>query len=167
MSKVHLDSIQHEVLGGIWFAVNDNGLFALDFPFDRARFIEKFHITNIADGGNSVSEMVKTQLLDYLNGTRKVFDLPIDWSVFREFQQKALRATFDIPYGMTKSYKQVAEALGSPNGARAVGRAEATNAIPIVIPCHRVLGSTGSLHGYGSGVGLPTKEWLLNHERSR
>jgi len=166
MSKVHIDSIQHEVLGGIWFAVNETGLFALDFPFDKERFIEKFQISDHVEGGNSLSEIVKTQLLEYLAGTRKKFDMPIDWSVFNEFQRKALRATFDIPYGTTKSYKQVAEAVGSPNGARAVGRAEATNRIPLVIPCHRVLGSDGSLHGYGSGLGLPTKEWLLAHERS-
>lgn len=166
MSKVHIDSIQHEVLGGIWFAVNENGLFALDFPSDRERFIENNHINNCSEGGNEMSALVKNQLIEYLKGTRKTFDLPIDWSVFREFQQKALRATFEIPYGETKTYKQVAEAVGNANGARAIGRAEATNVIPLVIPCHRVLGADGSLHGYGAGTGLPTKEWLLNHERS-
>lgn len=166
MSKIFIDSIQHEVLGGIWFAVNENGLFALEFPYDKQRFILKFHIDHFAEGGNATTELVKSQLLEYLAGTRKKFDMPIDWSVFKEFQRKALRATFEIPYGETKTYKQVAEAVGSPNGSRAVGRAEATNMIPLVIPCHRVLGSDGSLHGYGSGIGLATKEWLLDHERS-
>jgi O-6-methylguanine DNA methyltransferase len=75
-----------------------------------------------------------------------------------------LRATYEIPYGETRTYKQIAEVIGAPGAARAVGRAEATNPMPVVLPCHRVLGSDGKLHGYGAGAGLETKTWLLKLE---
>ncbi len=88
----------------------------------------------------------------------------IDWSVLTPFQQKVLQATLAIPYGQTRTYAEIAQQVGKPRAARAVGRAEATNPMPVVIPCHRVIGSDGKLHGYGAGEGLPTKAWLLELE---
>ncbi len=104
------------------------------------------------------------QLREYLTGRRRDFDLPINWDCLRPFQQKALQATYAIPFGEVSTYGQIAAAIGSPRSARAVGRAQATNPMPIIIPCHRVIGSTGGLHGYGGKSGLATKAWLLRLE---
>jgi methylated-DNA-[protein]-cysteine S-methyltransferase len=81
------------------------------------------------------------------------------------FQAKALQTVYAIPYGETRSYGDIAAAIGQPRAARAVGRANATNPMPLVIPCHRVIASDGSLHGYGGPGGLRTKAWLLDLER--
>ena len=81
------------------------------------------------------------------------------------FQRLALQATFAIPYGRTATYAEIASQLGNPRLARAVGRAEATNPMPLVLPCHRVLGTDGKLHGYGGPGGIGMKEWLLALER--
>jgi methylated-DNA-[protein]-cysteine S-methyltransferase len=88
----------------------------------------------------------------------------VDWSLLRPFQQSVLRATYAIPFGETRTYKEIAEQVGHPNAARAVGRAEATNPMPLVLPCHRVIGMDGKLHGYGMAEGLITKAWLLKLE---
>ncbi|MCX8062406.1 MAG: methylated-DNA--[protein]-cysteine S-methyltransferase [Anaerolineales bacterium] len=104
------------------------------------------------------------QLRAYFNGTLKVFDLPIDWNRFTPFQEQVLRKTFAIPYGQVKTYAQIAQEVGKPRAARAVGQVEAHNPLPIIIPCHRVIGSDGSLHGYGAPGGLETKARLLKLE---
>jgi methylated-DNA-[protein]-cysteine S-methyltransferase len=105
------------------------------------------------------------QLSEYLSGERQAFDLPIDWEILPVFQRRALEATFAVPYGKTTTYASIASQLGKPRAARAVGRAEATNPMPLVLPCHRVLGSDGKLHGYGGPGGIGMKEWLLELER--
>ncbi len=104
------------------------------------------------------------ELAEYLNGKRTAFTIPIDWTIFRPFQREALQAIFRIPYGETRTYAEIAAQINRPRAYRAVGRANATNPMPLVIPCHRVIGTDGKLHGYGGGEGLPTKEWLLKME---
>ena len=104
------------------------------------------------------------ELREYLNGKRTAFTIPIDWSLFRPFQCEALQVVYRIPYGETCTYHDIALEMGRPNASRAVGRANATNPMPLVIPCHRVIGRDGKLHGYGGGEGLKTKEWLLKME---
>lgn len=108
-------------------------------------------------------EEIKTQLGAYFNGELKSFDLS-PTPVGTAFQQKVWRALRGIPYGTLVSYKTVAETIGHPNAVRAVGGANGKNPIPIVIPCHRVIGSDGSLTGFGGG--LKTKKTLIDLEKS-
>ncbi len=105
---------------------------------------------------------VKIQLEEYFNGRRQSFDLALA-PVGTTFQQKVWQALRDIPYGTFISYKTVAENIGNPKAVRAVGGANGKNPIPIVIPCHRVIGSDGSLTGFGGG--LKTKKILIDLER--
>lgn len=103
------------------------------------------------------------QLLGYLEGTRKTFDLPLA-AEGTEFQKTVWEALCSIPYGETRSYKQVAEMIGQPNASRAVGKANNKNPILILTPCHRVLGSDGKLVGYAAGLDIKKK--LLELEKS-
>lgn len=106
---------------------------------------------------------VRTQLAEYFAGTRREFDLPLH-PAGTPFQQRVWTALRDIPYGETTSYGKTAAAIGEPGAARAVGLANGQNPLPIIVPCHRVIGADGSLTGYGGG--LDTKRWLLAHEAS-
>ncbi len=102
------------------------------------------------------------QLAEYFDGERTEFDLPLDL-VGTEFQVAAWQALATIPFGETVSYGEQARRLGRPNAFRAVGAANGQNPVPIVLPCHRVVGADGSLTGFGGG--LDTKRWLLDHEQ--
>lgn len=102
------------------------------------------------------------QLSDYFAGKRQVFDLPLAPNG-TEFQLAVLQELQKIPYGSTASYAEIASRIGRPKAVRAVGAANGRNPIPIVIPCHRVIGSGGQLTGFGGG--LPTKEALLRLEK--
>ena len=102
------------------------------------------------------------QIAEYLEGKRKVFSLPLVLHG-TEFQKTVWRALQTIPYGETRSYKDIAILAGSPKAFRAVGLANNRNPISIIIPCHRVIGSNGDLVGYGGG--LPLKKYLLELER--
>ncbi|POZ62017.1 methylated-DNA--[protein]-cysteine S-methyltransferase [Chromobacterium alticapitis] len=104
------------------------------------------------------------QLAQYQAGERRDFDLPLA-PVGTPFQQQVWAALRLIPYGATMSYGELARALGNPDGARAIGRANATNPIALIVPCHRVLGADGSLTGYAGG--LPLKAALLRFELER
>ena len=106
---------------------------------------------------------VRAQLKQYFQGDLKLFNLKTDLYMSL-FYKRALRAVGKIPYATTKSYKEVTNNIGSPNGHRAVANANAKNLIPIVIPCHRVIKSNGELGGYGGGSKL--KKDLLKFERT-
>ena len=105
---------------------------------------------------------IALELREYAEGKRRQFTLPLDLSAVKPFQRTVLQVADSIKYGETRSYGWIARAIGKPRAARAVGRALATNPIPIILPCHRVLGSDGGLHGYGGG--LPLKRKLLELE---
>ena len=100
-------------------------------------------------------------LREYFAGKRRAFPLEIAWNTLPPFQRAVLQATAAIPYGETRTYGQIAAAIGKPGAARAVGRALASNPMPIVIPCHRVVSADGRLHGYSGPGGLETKARLL------
>jgi methylated-DNA-[protein]-cysteine S-methyltransferase len=102
------------------------------------------------------------QLAEYFAGERQEFDLPLA-PRGTGFQTLVWRTLVRIPYGETWSYGELARAIRRPAASRAVGAANGRNPIPIIMPCHRVIGSNGSLTGYGGG--LPIKRWLLDHER--
>ena len=103
------------------------------------------------------------QLREYFGGVRKIFDLPIT-PVGTDYQQKVWNALQQIPFGKTRSYGQVANETGNASAYRAVGSACRSNPLPIIIPCHRVVGSNGHLTGFGGGLDM--KAWLLKHEGS-
>jgi len=107
---------------------------------------------------------VAAQLRAYFAGERRDFDLALDLRRLTPFQTAVLQVVRGIPAGTVWTYGQVARAVGKPQASRAVGQALARNPIPIVIPCHRVIASDGSLGGYGGG--LATKRWLLQLERA-
>ena len=110
-----------------------------------------------------IIKQANLQLNEYLNGQRKIFELNLN-PKGTEFQKKVWEALQNIPYGETKTYKQIAEAIENSKACRAVGMANNKNPIFIVIPCHRVIGADGSLTGYGAG--LPIKEKLLTLEKN-
>ena len=123
--------------------------------------IQKISPDLIKTGRNKIIDMVEQELNDYFTGDLKTFETPCKL-YGSDFQQSVLKTLIDIPSGQTRSYKMQAEAIGNPKAVRAVARANSMNQIAIVIPCHRVIGSDGSLTGYAGG--LDKKKWLLNHE---
>jgi len=115
----------------------------------------------VTAGDNPILQLARRQLDEYFARTRTSFDLPLDaeGTAFERRVWDLLRA---IPYGTTTSYGELARRLGEPKDARAVGAANGKNPIPIIVPCHRVIGANGDLTGFGGG--LERKRWLLEHE---
>lgn len=107
---------------------------------------------------------VAVQLKDYFSGRRHKFELPLDLTCLTPFQREVLAVTSRIPWGEVWSYQRIAQEMGRPKSSRPVGQALGRNPIPIVIPCHRVIASDGSLGGYCGTTGLDLKRWLLRHE---
>jgi O-6-methylguanine DNA methyltransferase len=165
-SGLYIGETGETPLGKLWLAVSDIGLVAIACGLTQAEFeaylLKRFN--RPAECAPVRIGDVAGQLQSYLAGRLQTFTLAIDWSVLRPFQQAVLQATSEIPYGETRTYKEIAGIIGRPGAARAVGRAEATNPMPLVLPCHRVIGVDGKLHGYGLGEGVRTKEWLLKME---
>lgn len=160
--------IEESPLGRIWTAVSAEGLVAVSLWDDQEKFVsqvQKLTGTSPLFDQERVTA-VTSQIQQYLHQERREFTLPIDWSVLTPFQGVALRVVFGIEYGRTLTYRDVAQQIGKPKAVRAVGRANATNPMPLVIPCHRVLGSDGKLHGFSAPGGLETKAWLLRIEGS-
>lgn len=141
------------MLGDVTFVEEDGALLAISMQSDHGGIVQETPLIKDAF----------RQLFEYLIGERKEFDLPIRMRG-TEFQKRVWRALLDIPYGETRSYKQIAEAIGNPKGMRAVGMANNRNQLLVVVPCHRVIGANGNLVGYGEG--LEMKEFLLRLEKS-
>lgn len=112
---------------------------------------------------NSILKEIVMQLEQYFNGSRKEFDIKISLEG-TEFQKQVWNQLINIPYGEIASYKDVAEKIENAKAVRAVGNANNKNKIPIIIPCHRVIGANGNLTGYAGGI--DKKQWLLNHEKN-
>ena len=154
-------------LGPLWAAMSEEGLWAVEYGIPREDFeqrvLRRGQVRVVYDRERVDGAL--QQLSEFLEGKRRKFDLPIDWANMTDFQVRVRRAVMAIPYGDTSSYGEIAVKVGRPGGARAVGRVQATNPISFVIPCHRVIGADGSLHGYGGAGGLKTKAWLLELEK--
>lgn len=153
-------------VGPLFVAVNDRGLVALDFGLSEQEFVARVTQRTRATlirSDDQAAEALK-QVQEYLDGKRTRFDLSLDMSRMSEFQRRVLNIALKIPRGKYLTYGDVAKAIGKPQASRAVGQALGHNPVPIVIPCHRVLGSDGALHGYSGGGGIQTKAWLLRLE---
>jgi methylated-DNA-[protein]-cysteine S-methyltransferase len=136
---------------------SDSGLCAIDFEPWRP-------LQDTRPGKHAIAAEAERQLRAYFAGQLRQFDLPLDMRG-TDFQLRVWRELEGIPYGETRSYSQIAAAIGAPQAVRAVGAANGANPIPIVVPCHRVIGSGGKLVGYGGG--LPLKKRLLALEGAR
>ncbi|WP_421763343.1 bifunctional transcriptional activator/DNA repair enzyme AdaA [Ekhidna sp.] len=153
-------------LGPMMIGVTDEGLCLLEFT-DRKMLetqlstLKKRTKSEMVTGKHPMIDKVSTQLNEYFDGKRKKFDIPLI-APGTDFQQKVWDALNQIPFGVTRSYKQQADVVGDVKAVRAVARANGENRISIIIPCHRIIGSDGSIVGYGGGI--HRKQWLLKHE---
>lgn len=148
-----------------------NGCAIYPFPFDQLKIgYQDSSVTLLMrtsepardEGRTALTDVVFQQVTEYLNGRRREFDFPYTLHG-TEFQRKVWRALCAIPYGETRTYGEIAAAVGSPKACRAVGMANHRNPILIAVPCHRVIGANGKLVGYGSGLDM--KESLLQLEK--
>jgi methylated-DNA-[protein]-cysteine S-methyltransferase len=150
-------------IGSLLVAVTERGLVRISYGgFDEVLEELAAKVSPRVLEVPSRSDEVRRQLDEYWAGTRKVFDVPIDRSLSSPFYRRVLEALFEVPYGRTVHYVDLARIAGSPGATRAVGTAMRTNPIPIIQPCHRVLPSDGSLGNYAGGV--ERKQALLAHE---
>jgi methylated-DNA-[protein]-cysteine S-methyltransferase len=163
--KIYTGELNRTPLGDLRFAVSALGLVAIEWAESQSRLnAYLLRLKQPVELNQKMIQPYAKELAEYLKGKRRHFTFSIDWSTLKPFQLKTLKAVYAIPYGETQTYADIAVQIGHPNAYRAVGRANATNPMPLVIPCHRVIGKDGKLHGYGGGDGLPTKEWLLKME---
>jgi O-6-methylguanine DNA methyltransferase len=156
-------------IGPLWIALTDHGIVAVDWDMLQVDFthrIQQRFNTNVIVNDDLTAEPLR-QISEYLSGKRREFDLTLDLTCMTQFQVHVLTLTLDIPYGQITTYKEIASRHGNPRAARAVGLVEALNPIPLLIPCHRVIGSDGSLHGYGGPGGIKLKAWLINLEQDK
>lgn len=151
-------------LGRLFAAVNRKGLCALDFGRQENEFLSRFDRRVRLERNPEAVQPVMAQLCEYFAGDRSRFHLPVDLSALTPFQRTVLEAACRIAPGQVWSYHRLAKELGRPECSRPVGQALARNPVPIVIPCHRVIASNGSLGGYSGGSGLKAKQWLLRLE---
>lgn len=141
-------------VGKLHIKASDEALVSISFVNEKTVELSQ-------DIPNGIIEHTIRQLQEYFDGSRKVFDLPL-LPEGTDFQRRVWKALQEIPYGQTTTYSRLSDKLGDPKAIRAVGRANGQNPIPIVIPCHRVIGANNSLTGYAGGI--ERKRWLLQHE---
>jgi methylated-DNA-[protein]-cysteine S-methyltransferase len=151
--------------GPLLLATTGRGLVRVAFPEEDADSVLERLARRISPRiveAAAPLEPARRELEEYFAGSRRAFELPLDWTLVSPFGRRVLDATAEIPYGGVLSYAEVAAEAGSPRGSRAAGNALGSNPMPIVVPCHRVLRTGGALGGYGGG--LDRKRWLLELE---
>jgi len=149
----------HDLLARLDLAASSAGLTRVSFRPGRGK------TASPASGRiGHLLQQAWEELAEYLAGDRTFFAVPVDLSRLSDFDRAALQIASQIPYGEVRTYKWIAEQLGKPDAARAVGGAMAANPVPLIVPCHRVVKTDGGLGGYS--FGLIQKETLLNLERS-
>ncbi len=154
-------------IGTLTMAGNEDGIIYIALPgLEKTmfRFIERHFPGKDPDDSSTALEPAVTQLKEYFSGERNTFDLPMNL-IATPFNRRVLEQVARIPFGSTATYGEIARRAGNPKAVRAVGRANATNPLPIIIPCHRVIARNGKLQGYAGGLNM--KKWLLNHEGIR
>ena len=165
MEKVYYSFFDTSLLGKVFVASTERGVCMVDFLKSEKTFLkrlrEKFSGKLIRD--DQKNRNVLNQLRKYLKGDLKRFDCKLDLKG-TSFQKKVWTALSRIPYGQTRSYKEVAQAISHPKAFRAVGNSNGQNSIPLIIPCHRVIESNGGLGGFGHGVKV--KRQLLDFEKT-
>jgi methylated-DNA-[protein]-cysteine S-methyltransferase len=164
--KAYVDEIESPA-GPLAFAVDEDGTLM------RLHFVESAYgavmEAELEDEGYTVetdetrTAGVRRELAEYVSGRRRTFDVPLAF-VGSVWQKAVWMELTRIPFGETRSYGEIADSLGRPGAARAVGRANACNVMPVVVPCHRVIAADGTLGGFNGGLHL--KERLLEHERN-
>jgi methylated-DNA-[protein]-cysteine S-methyltransferase len=165
METIYYSSFDSPLLRKVFVASTEKGVCMVDFLKSEKAFLKRlrkrFHGKMVRD--DQKNKGVLSQLKKYLKGKLRRFDCRLD---FRgtPFQKKVWSELAKIPYGQTRSYKKIAEAIGYPKAFRAVGNANGRNSLPLIIPCHRVIESNGGLGGFGHG--LKAKKQLLDFERS-
>lgn len=164
-----LSEYKQSQLGNLLAAQTRRGVYAFAFGLSRTAFLSQIEKRTRTAVLSSVTwqealHPILEQAAEYLAGQRRQFDLQIDYTGLTDFQVEVYRAVLAVPYGQTATYGQIAEAIGRPLAARAVGAANGANPLPILIPCHRLVGADGSLRGYGGTGGLKTKRWLIDLE---
>jgi methylated-DNA-[protein]-cysteine S-methyltransferase len=150
----------------LWAAVSPVGMRYLSFGISREEFLKRILLwekhTDLKFSPHP--DPAFDQVIAYLTGRHRMFSIPIDDHGWTDFQKTVYQDVLQIPYGQTKTYGEIAQRINKPQAARAVGAANGANPIPIIIPCHRLVGSDGSLRGYGGKGGISTKQWLLDLE---
>ncbi len=160
--KGHVYKTVKSPVGTLKLVATDDGLAAILWENDNP---DRVRLNIVAESENHpILREVESQLADYFAGKRKSFDLPFDFTG-TEFQKRVWAALLAIPFGETRSYGHIAEQIGHPKAARAVGAANGRNPISIVVPCHRLVGSTGDLTGFAGG--LAAKRHLLGLETGK
>ena len=152
-------------VGTVWVASTDIGICKISLGSDRSGAFMGWLSEHVAEleprEDGDVMAFATAQLVEYFSGSRRTFDLPLDVRG-TAFQRMVWSQVIRIPYGATATYGDIAQLVGKPKASRAVGSAVGANPLPIVIPCHRVIGSRGNLVGFGAG--LDVKESLLELE---
>ena len=156
-------------LGPMIAGISNNQLCLLEFakPERLSRTLiklERQYKYSLIEGKHPLFQQLEIELADYFTGTLKNFNIPI-LMIGTDFEKRVWNELLKIPYGITKSYLEIAKQVGNPTAFRAVARANGSNNISIIIPCHRVIASNGDLQGYGGG--LWRKEKLLNLENNQ
>jgi methylated-DNA-[protein]-cysteine S-methyltransferase len=153
-------------VGPLVLAATDDGLVTISYQAtDQVLDVLATRVSPRVVAFPARLDRARRQLDDYFAGTRRSFDLELDWRLMTPFQQSIMRVVHDVPFGHVATYQQVATAIGRPTASRAAGGANARNPLAIVVPCHRVVGSDGSLTGYAGG--MERKAFLLELEGSR
>jgi O-6-methylguanine DNA methyltransferase len=165
MTTIYYSAIPSKLLGTVFVASSERGLCRIDFHITEKEFLTQLtkQILGKIVKDDGPNRKVLSQIRKYLEGKLKQFDCPLDVEG-TAFQKRVWSALRKIPYGKTRSYADIARAIGHPKAFRAVGNANGSNPVPIIVPCHRVIESNGGLGGYGSGIGI--KKQLLEFERS-
>ena len=138
------------------------GLLKIGYQGETLKLLQRTDKTSDDDKNTDFTDLVYKEVIEYLNGERTSFDIPYKLEG-TEFQKKVWKELTRIPYGQTRTYKDIASAIGNKNASRAVGMANNKNPIMIMVPCHRVIGTNGKLVGYAGGIDM--KKDLLDLEQ--